>query len=88
MLDQPRRMLARPEIRPLLLVAVVDLLPEEPVFVVDAVAVSRHVEAGQRIQKTGGQPSQPAVSKSGIGFDLQNVGQAQTDFGKRLVHRL
>ena len=52
----------QPVIGALDLPAILDLLFEDAVLVANAVADGRDLQGCQRIQKTGGQPAQPAVA--------------------------
>ncbi len=74
-LDLKRTGLGKPVIGFFLLVAVVDFLPEQAVFIMDAVAEPRIIQGCQRIQKAGGQPSQAAVPQGRIGFLLPDLFQ-------------
>src|SRR5207244_6105934 len=66
-LDEPRRAAAlQPVIRLLVLIAVHERLSKKSELVVDAVAESRVIETGERIEKTGGEPSETAVAERGI----------------------
>ena len=58
------------------MVAVVNLLAKEAVVVVDAVAVARHVEGGERVEEAGGEAPEAAVAEGRVLFgvlDLLNV---------------
>ena len=74
-LDLPGRREGEPVVRLLLLLAVLDLLAEQAVLVVDAVAVAGHVERGQRIEEAGREPAQPAVAERGVALALFHVGE-------------
>ena len=51
--------------------AVLDLLAEHAVLVAQAVADRRDLERGQRVEKAGGQPAQPAVAQPRVGLLLE-----------------
>src|SRR6202007_2933077 len=47
-LDLPGRAMGAPEVGLFFLIAVVNFLPEEAIVVINAVAIARHPESGQR----------------------------------------
>ena len=51
--------------------AVLDLLAEHAVLVAQAVADRRDLQRRQRVEKTGGQPAQPAVAQPRVGLLLE-----------------
>ena len=85
MLDLEGRAVGLPAVRLLALEAVDDLLPEQAVLVVDAVAVARHAERRQRFQEAGCQPAQAAVAQAGVGLALQHLVEADAEAGQHLA---
>ena len=75
--DLPRVAVAEPIIRPFHLVAVLDPLPEDAVFVAYSIAVSGQSQRCHRIEETSGQPSQPAVAQPGVPFQFDQFFQVQ-----------
>src|SRR6266545_4963226 len=55
-----------PVVRDLLLRAIDDFLTEDAVFIPDAVAVGGDGHGGHGVQKTGSEPTEPAVAEAGI----------------------
>ena len=66
--DLPRRSKLHPRVGQLDLVAVAELLLEEPVLVMDAVADGRKIERGQRIEEARGEAAQTAVAEPHVVF--------------------
>ena len=83
-LDLPGRREGAPVVRLFPLVAVVDLLAEQPVVVVDAVAVAGHVERGQRVQEAGREPAEPAVAERSIPLALLHEPEVYPDASERV----
>ncbi len=83
-LDRPGRREREPVVRLLRLLAVLDLLAEQAVLVVDAVAVAGHVERGQRIEEAGREPAQPAVAERGVALALFHVGEVGPEVSQRV----
>ena len=52
--------------------AVLDRLPENAVFVAQAVAHRRDLQRGQRVDEAGRQPAQAAVAQAGVRFRLDD----------------
>ena len=84
-LDLERGAVGLPAVGLLALEAVDDLLLEEAVFVVDAVAVTGHAQGGERFQEAGSQASQAAVAKAGIGFAVENFLEADAESGEHFA---
>jgi len=63
--------------------AVLDALLEQPVFVANAVAVSRNAERGHRVHEAGGQSSEPAIAECGVGLDLAQNVEVDAERGER-----
>ena len=62
--DLPGVSVGQPGVGPLDLPAIVDLLVEDAELVANAVADSRALKGGQRVQVTGGEPAETAVTQS------------------------
>ena len=60
------------------LFSVNDLLLEDPVFVSDAITVSRHGQGGHRVQKAGGKSAKSSVSKAGVGLHVLKLFDVET----------
>ena len=88
MLDLEGSAVGLPAVRLLALEAVEDLLPEQAVFVVDAVAEARHSERRHGLQKTGRQASQAAVPQAGVDLALHHIVEADTKAGQHLATQL
>ncbi len=58
--------IAQPVVRALHLIAVDQLLVEQPVLITDTVPVGRNLQGGDGIHEAGGQPSETAIAESGI----------------------
>jgi hypothetical protein len=67
-LDLPRRAERQPVVWLFFLIAVVDLLAEQAVLVIDAVAISRDVERRERVEEAGRETTQAAVAERGVGL--------------------
>src|SRR5262249_8146350 len=65
-LDLPRGPVRTPEVRAFFLIAVVNFLPEQAVVVVNAIAIARHPEGRQGIEKTRRQATQPTIAQGWI----------------------
>ncbi len=88
-LELPRRAVAQPVVRGLDLVAVDQLLIEQPVFIADTVPVGRDLEGGDRIHETGGEPAETAVAEPRLLFlvpDLAHVEAEILDGLLRILH--
>src|SRR5215831_197953 len=72
-LDLPRGPIRTPEVRAFFLIAVVNFLPEQAVVVVNTIAVARHPEGRQGIEKTRCQAPQPAIAQGGITLALAQL---------------
>src|SRR6185437_6601760 len=68
-----RRAFSFPAVRLFALMSSNDLLFEEAVFVIDAVAKSRHAERSQRFKETCRQPAQPTVAQSRVRLNFKHV---------------
>lgn len=62
--ELPGRAEREPRVRQLDLAAVDDRLPEDPVFVADAVAHTTDVHRRQRVDETRSQPTKPAIAQT------------------------
>jgi hypothetical protein len=58
---------------------------EQPVFVADAIAVGRHAQGRERLQKTRRQPAQPAIAECGVGFVPDYLRRVAAQLRQRLV---
>src|SRR6266446_2300476 len=72
-LDLPRCPIRTPEVRAFFLIAVVNFLPEQAVIVVNAIAVARHPEGRQGIEKTRRQATKPAIAQGWITLALAQL---------------
>ena len=75
----PRVAEAQPVVGMLDLPALFDLLGEHAVFVANAVPEPGHVEGREGVEKTGGQPAQPAVAQTGFHLPLADFLQSEAD---------
>ena len=64
----PRIAVSQPVVRKFDLIAVFNFLIKNSVIVTDSVTESRDFQSGKRIEKTGSQTSQSAVSQTGVDF--------------------
>ena len=64
--------LSQPVVRVLDLEAVLDRLPENAVFVAQAIAHRRNLQRGQRIDEAGREPAQAAVAQAGVRLRLDD----------------
>ena len=85
MLDLEGRSVGLPAVRFLALEAVEDLLLEQAIFVIDAVAEAGHAERGQRLQKASRQSAQAAVAETGIILAIEHFVEADAKAGKHLA---
>src|SRR6185437_8940433 len=74
-LDVKGRAFGLPAIWLLTLVAAHDLLLEEPVLIVNAVAEARHTHGGERFQKARCQTSKTAIAETGVRLNFENIFQ-------------
>ncbi len=88
-LDLPRIAVAQPVVGVLDLVAVLDVLAEHAVFVVNAIAHHRQVQRGAAVHEAGGQPPQAAVPQPGVGLlfgqVLQRLAEAVQGLARHLI---
>ncbi len=70
--DLPRIGTAEPVVRLLILPAVADRLSEDAVFIAQPVAHRRKLHRGHRVEETGGESPQPAVSQAGVGLRVEH----------------
>ena len=54
------------------LIALLDFLPKDAVFVTQSIPHRGNRQAGQRIHEARRQPSQAAIAQAGIGFSVDN----------------
>ena len=73
MLDLERSAVGLPAVGLLALEAVDDLLLEQAVLVIDAVAVAGHAQRGQGFQEARGQTAEAAVAQPGVGFAVEHI---------------
>ena len=64
----PRVLATQPVVGLFALPAVLDRLPEHAVFVTQPVAHGGELHRRHRVEKAGGQASEPAIAQPGIGF--------------------
>ena len=67
------------------LVAILNLLRKESVFVINAVSEPCHSERGHRFKKAGGQPAESAIAQACINLGLQNLVDIDSMFGQSLA---
>ena len=84
----PRIAVAQPVVGKFNLPTVLDFLIENSVVVADAVTESRNFKRCQRIEETGCQPSQTAVSQTGVDLFLPQFFQRVTEGFKHGLHIL
>src|SRR5688572_28514546 len=75
----------QPVIRRLGLLTIDDPLPEDAVFVADAVAVERQAQCGRGIEKTGREPPQSAVAEARVVLAFGEALEIEPDLLHRLV---
>src|SRR5207245_7513367 len=71
--DLPWIRVTQPVVRPLLLPAVVDRLPEHAVFVAQSVAHGGAVQRRHRVEKARCQAPEPAIAQARVGFPLEQL---------------
>lgn len=74
-LDLPRVAIAQPVVGVLDLIAILDVLAEHAVLVMNAIAHHRQVQRGAAVHEARGEPTQTAVSQAGVGFFFGEVFQ-------------
>ena len=82
--DLPGVAIFTPGVRALDLATILDLLTEQAVLVVDAVAHRRVIQGGQGVDEAGGQTTQAAVAKGHVRLLFAQIGQFQTEFTQGL----
>src|SRR6185503_20664408 len=82
--DLPGRAVDEPVIRLLALLAVLDLLAEEPELVVDAVAVAGHVQGGHRIEEARGEAPEAAVAERGVRLERGDLLEVDAETARDL----
>jgi len=65
-----------------------EALPEQPVFIADAIAMCGNFERRHGFEETGRQPTQPAVAQRRIGFVMQQRTQLDSQFAGHRLHPL
>ena len=85
MLNLERSAVGLPAVGFLALEAVEDLLAEQAVLVIDAVAEAGHAEGGQRFQEARRQTTQAAIAQAGIGLAVQHLVEADAEAGQHLA---
>ena len=83
----PRVAKAQPVLRLLLLHAVGNDLPEQPVFVANAVTIARDPQCRQTLHKARRQPPQPAIAECCIRLQRPQILQIHIQPRQRLAHR-
>ncbi len=86
-LQFPQIAAAKPVVRFLDLVAVLDALAEHAVGVADAVTDHRQAQGGATVHEAGGQPAQTAVAQTGVVLALHQFFQGHAHFIERFVDR-
>jgi hypothetical protein len=71
--DLPGVGATKPVVGLLVLPTVLDGLPEHSVLVPEPVAHGRQLHGGHRVEKAGGQTSEPAIAQPGIGFFFEQA---------------
>ena len=74
-----------PGIRHLDLIAVHNLLTEQPVFITNAAAKRRQFQIRQRVQKTSRKSAKAAVSEAGVGLILLHLGEGNAHLSQNLT---
>src|SRR5574337_287933 len=87
-LDLPGIAVGHPVVRFFFLVPTINGLPEQAILIVDAVPVSRYTHGGQRVQKTGRQATETAISQRGFRFAFQHVIEIDAHRTERLPARI
>ena len=80
----PHIAVPEPVVRRLDLDALPDVLEKDPIFIADAVAVSRELHRRHGIEKAGSQTPQPAVSKGSVPFHLSQILEPNPKLAERL----
>ena len=79
----PREGEPEPILRVLDLPTVLKALPEQPVFVTDAIAHGGTAQSGERFHEAGRKPPETTITKRGIGFGVHDLRQIQAKFVQR-----
>ena len=87
-IDQPGRAEGPPAVGLLALIPVLDHLPEETVFVVDAVAEAGHAQGGEGIEEAGGETSETTVSEAGVRLGLSDLVDVDPELAERAMTEL
>src|SRR6185437_9868401 len=77
-----------PAVRLFALIAVLNLLREHPVLIVDAVAESRHAECRHRFKKARSQAAEAAVAQSRVDLRLEYLFEVDSVVGQRLTTQI
>ena len=77
--------MTQPVVRPLLLPAVADPLPEDAVLVAQPVAHRRELQCRHGIEEAGGQPAEPAVAQSRVRLLVQDLDPLAAALVERLL---
>ena len=86
--ELPGIAVTQPVIRVLDLLAVLDLLVEHSVLVTDTVTVARQFQRRHRVEETGRQAPQTAVTEAGIELDFSDFLYVLSEFIQRLLELL
>src|ERR1035438_5347190 len=88
MFNLKRSTVGLPAVRLLALKTANDFLLEQAELVVDAVAITGHIERGQRLEEASGQTTQTAIAQSCIGLAVENFVEADTETGEHSATEL
>ena len=85
--ELPRRAIFQPFVRRLALRAVFEVLMEHAELVTDAVSERGYVHRRHRVEEARGEPSEAAVTESGIRLDVLQLLEVTAAFGEFLTKR-
>src|SRR5450755_4707030 len=88
MLDLEWSAVGLPAVGLLALKSANDFLLEQPELVVDAIAITGHVERGQRLEEACGQATKSAIAEPCIRLAVENFVEAHTETGKHSATEL
>ena len=70
------------------LLAVLDLLVEQPVHIADAVAVGRNPDRRHGLHEAGGEAPEAAIAEGGVGLEVGDGVEVDAEAAQRRPHRL
>src|SRR5580700_9608262 len=88
MLDLEWRAIGLPTVGLFALEAVDDLLLEQAVLVIDAIAIAGHAQRGKRFQEARSQTPEAAVPQAGIRLAVENIVEVDAEACQHLAAQL